>query len=199
MRLPATLRSTRCSTWGQREAPPPAHPRGHAHLHPSHPAPPHRQARSSNPARAGEAVVSELFHKQRSYRRRSIAAGKCPHCGKQSAPFYECQDRRTYKKIFRILARGAKVGAVVKIKSKGRTTWRFPLNPAAWPAERPLKKRRDKRLLPKFGDKPFKYEKLIVELAVLRRKRQRTFTEAEIARDFAALRISASSKMSHNP
>lgn len=37
----------------------------------------------------------------KSYRARLKASGKCPHCGKPCAPFFECPERREYKNAHR--------------------------------------------------------------------------------------------------
>lgn len=41
------------------------------------------------------------MNKQKTYRQKRISEGKCPHCGKSCAPFYECEERREYKRISR--------------------------------------------------------------------------------------------------
>jgi uncharacterized protein YacL (UPF0231 family) len=33
------------------------------------------------------------------YRQKNIAQGRCPHCGELCAPFYECEQRRAYKRL----------------------------------------------------------------------------------------------------
>lgn len=39
-----------------------------------------------------------MTDKQKRYRQKCISEGRCPHCGKPCAPYYECDTRRLYKK-----------------------------------------------------------------------------------------------------
>ena len=36
--------------------------------------------------------------KQKRYRQKCALEGRCPHCGQPCAPYYECDERRAYKK-----------------------------------------------------------------------------------------------------
>lgn len=38
------------------------------------------------------------FNKYQRYRQKCISEGRCPHCGKPCAPYYECEERREYKR-----------------------------------------------------------------------------------------------------
>lgn len=54
------------------------------------------------------------LNKYQRRRRKLVASGRCPHCGKECAPFYECADRRTYKGLCRELQRLVKAGLIKK-------------------------------------------------------------------------------------
>ncbi len=43
----------------------------------------------------------ENMNKHKRYRQKCIRDGRCPHCGKSCAPFYECEERRKYKRLSR--------------------------------------------------------------------------------------------------
>lgn len=45
-----------------------------------------------------------------------VAKGQCPQCGKESAPYYLCFDCRTKARFGRALTRGAKLGALKRVK-----------------------------------------------------------------------------------
>ena len=66
------------------------------------------------------------------YRLRNVTAGKCPHCGKPCAPFYECETRRFAKRLSHALRRLEKAEIVRREPEGG---WIFV-------KEAPLKTRR---------------------------------------------------------
>lgn len=39
--------------------------------------------------------------KHKRYRQKCISEDRCPHCGKPCAPYYECEERRKYKRLSR--------------------------------------------------------------------------------------------------
>ncbi len=44
------------------------------------------------------------------YRVKCQETGKCPHCGKSCAPFYECEQRRFYKRLSYAMKKGVRLG-----------------------------------------------------------------------------------------
>ena len=54
--------------------------------------------------------------KQQRYRQKCISEGRCPHCGKPCAPYYECEVRRLYKSFDYTLTRLVLEGKVEKRK-----------------------------------------------------------------------------------
>ena len=44
------------------------------------------------------AVSQPKFRKNRRYRQTRARGGRCPHCGVKCAPYYECDERRAYKR-----------------------------------------------------------------------------------------------------
>jgi hypothetical protein len=50
---------------------------------------------------------------------RNAKQRRYPHCGQESAPYTECADRRFYKRLVRILNRGAEYGFFVKTYDAG--------------------------------------------------------------------------------
>src|SRR5437660_4138598 len=63
-----------------------------------------------SPKRASD--VCAASEKQKRYRARKVAQGQCPHCGKPSFPYYECEDRRRYKRVHVILRKLVKAGVM---------------------------------------------------------------------------------------
>jgi hypothetical protein len=49
------------------------------------------------------------------YRARMRSSGRCPHCGKPCAPFYECETRRFYKRMLSHLNKAARIGILLKL------------------------------------------------------------------------------------
>jgi hypothetical protein len=62
--------------------------------------------------------MAEL-EKAKRYRARKAAQGQCPHCGKPSFPYYECEERRRYKRTHIILRKLIKRG-VLERRPDGR-------------------------------------------------------------------------------
>lgn len=96
--------------------------------------------------------VKGRYEKNRRYRQKQISEGKCPHCGKPCAPYYECDKRRQYKKMLYSLNRLVIAGHIEQIGGKYR----------ALDNSIPLKKMRvleyntkpdDKRIWPRIGRK----------------------------------------------
>ncbi len=44
------------------------------------------------------------------YRVRCQDQERCPHCGVLCAPFYECENRRRYKRLHYVLKKGVRMG-----------------------------------------------------------------------------------------
>jgi hypothetical protein len=60
--------------------------------------------------------------KQSRYRQKNVSQGKCPHCGKPCLPYYECEYRRSMKKMQRILRRMAGMGMIGTKNMRGKPT-----------------------------------------------------------------------------
>lgn len=74
--------------------------------------------------------------KHKKYRLHNVAKGKCPHCGKPCAPFYECETRRFAKRLSHALRWLEKAGIVRRIvRREPEGGWIFV-------KEAPLKTRR---------------------------------------------------------
>lgn len=98
--------------------------------------------------------------KQKSYRQRCAAEGRCPHCGKPCAPYRECQQRRDYKRIQRVLRRGVQFGMFEKTE-RG---YKLLDGSKSIPSKRSGAEG-DRRIWPKIGDKPFDPEVLVMNAA----------------------------------
>lgn len=62
--------------------------------------------------------------KQTAYRMRQAQAGRCPHCGKPSAPYYECAERRMKKRQLTVLRELRRAGEIVRSGAPGKVaTW----------------------------------------------------------------------------
>lgn len=68
--------------------------------------------------------------KRRGLRQERIAAGQCPNCGKEAAPYYLCADCRLLNSLTRVLRKGERAGAF-RVAKDGRSKRWFPGDPAA--------------------------------------------------------------------
>ncbi len=46
-------------------------------------------------------MTIDKYDRHKAYRERSRVKGRCPHCGKFCAPYYECEERREKKRVAR--------------------------------------------------------------------------------------------------
>lgn len=66
------------------------------------------------------------------YRVKQQEVGRCPHCGKPCAPYYECNDRRFYKRVMSALRKMVRLGIIHSPKAgwfeaiDGRTSLPLP-------------------------------------------------------------------------
>jgi hypothetical protein len=70
--------------------------------------------------------IGDTFLKQKHYRERTRNAGHCPHCGRPCAPYYECEERRAYKRKQRATQEKTR-GAYVRKTEDRRRRVRGPL------------------------------------------------------------------------
>lgn len=104
--------------------------------------------------------------KHKRYRLKCISEGLCPHCGKPCAPYYECDDRRFYRKSNRTLNDLVKLGFLEKTNKNGRNF--FKRSNKSIKIEGRSKgyytKPDDIRHLPRVGKKYIDIERLITEV-----------------------------------
>lgn len=130
-----------------------------------------------------------MMDKHQRYRRKCMAEGRCPHCGKPCAPYAECEERRTYKRISVALRRMHSVGLVKRVKRgvyKGTPKEQFAVF-----VTKVSGRKGDRRFLPKLGAKPTNPEELIMELAVslARKNPDRTITIRQVEEAFGKERL----------
>lgn len=127
--------------------------------------------------------------KHQRYRRKCISEGRCPHCGKPCAPYVECPERRTYKRISVALRRMYSVGLVQRVKRglyKGTPDEQFAVF-----VTKKSGRNGDKRFLPKLGAKPTNPDDLIMSLALslARKSPDRTVTTKQVEEAFGKERL----------
>lgn len=114
------------------------------------------------------------------YRNKNVAEGRCPHCGKSCAPYYECEDRRFYKRSYRILQELVKKGILKRRISATNTVWYKGSNKSIkleGRAKGYFISLDDRRYLPRIGKKYIDM-KAIIEDTIKNQKG--VFTEDEI-------------------
>jgi hypothetical protein len=101
------------------------------------------------------------------YQRRAaslVARGRCPHCGKPCAPYYECGERRLYKKINYHLRRGVQFGTYRKEPGPdGKPRYFIADNSVEVPGKK-CDDPNDTRALPRINDKPIDSCDLVVSV-----------------------------------
>ena len=137
-----------------------------------------------NPMTPDLATLANVYGKQRRYRQRLVAQGKCPHCGKPCAPYYECGERRFYRQINYMLRRGIQAGRF-KIWYDGDTMMIGMGDETKNVTSYARTKDDDRRLLPRFGKRPAETEDIIMEVF---RRESRGLTEDEICTGIATIR-----------
>lgn len=117
--------------------------------------------------------------KRQAYRQRCIEKGLCPHCGQPCAPYYECEKRRSYKRIHSLVVRMVKAGAIIKGPDG------YSMGHGEYPGCKDVLES-DVRLLPRIGKKPITVEQLVIDALL----EIGTFaTEAEITERVVARRL----------
>jgi hypothetical protein len=92
-------------------------------------------------------------NKNRRYRAKCVAEGRCPHCGKPCAPFYECSERRFNQKVRRAL-RGLEAAGAVRIeRTAGKANLIFGTGMANTVVSYNIKPS-DRRYLPRIAMRP---------------------------------------------
>ena len=123
---------------------------------------------------------------RRQYR---IDHGLCPLCGKESAPYYLCEDHRTYQAVGRMMKLMAKRGIV---KDHGRTGYSIPLgwngpdvSEFQWRPRMGELRPGDKRLRPRLGRMPVDLDETLIGIF---REAGRRLTIEEIYEAWGKLR-----------
>jgi hypothetical protein len=133
-------------------------------------------------------------NKYQRYRQKCLREGRCAHCGKPCAPYLECDDRRTYKKINRIMRRLVECGfaervrpGVIKVTPDGQFA---PMVMKRSGADH------DKRLWPRIADMPVSVDALVhaAVLDVAHASANRIFTEAQVEARIADIRCTYSKR-----
>lgn len=104
--------------------------------------------------------------KYQRYKQKCVSEGRCPHCGKPCAPFYECDERRIYKKANRTLQYLVNLGIITKTRhSNGRNTYKGVASSPKLIGRQQgyVTKSTDCRHLPRIGKKYFNVENLIMD------------------------------------
>lgn len=123
------------------------------------------------------------YAKQKAYRARCVGAGRCPHCGEPCAPYAECERRRFYKRIQRVLRRGVQFGTFEKTPRGYKI-----LDQSKEIPSKASGREGDRRKWPKIGDKPVDPEKLIHEVAREIAIKQGVVTEEQVELGIGAMR-----------
>lgn len=119
--------------------------------------------------------------KHQRYRLKCRSEGRCPHCGKPCAPFAECDDRRAWKGVHRVLSRGVKDGIFKK------TAGGYQLKDATIKVVTKVSGRKgDRRFLPKFAYMPTDPEEA-VEWALF----EGPLTEEQIIKKIGQIRVAS--------
>lgn len=131
------------------------------------------------------------MNKYSRYRRKCVQEGRCPHCGKPCAPYYECDDRRAQKRILYVLHRLRKAGLISR-ESHGRgceATWR-KINGADFDSIKTKISGRtgDSRKQPRLNNRPVDSEAIFLEIL---RANSDGLHEHDIFRKFGELRVAA--------
>lgn len=104
--------------------------------------------------------------KYQRYKQKCVSEGRCPHCGKPCAPYYECDERRAYKKSDRALQSLVNLGIVTKTRqSNGQNTYRGVASPPKLIGRQRgyVIKSIDCRHLPRIRKKYFNVKNLIMD------------------------------------
>lgn len=127
------------------------------------------------------------------WRRRMAEQGRCPHCGKPCAPYYECHNRRFSKRINRVLLILEDCGALRREwKGRGHSVLWLSAGKDSGYVGKVSGRSGDKRLLPKIRDKPQTDEDLESIFIAILRDAGKPMTEQEISTEFAKQRLSKS-------
>ena len=122
------------------------------------------------------------MNKYQRYRLKNTAQGRCPHCGKSCAPYYECEDRRLNKKVYRTLNRMVLSGELTQEGDLYKKEKHEP-----WIKIRCLSyntKLEDRRNLPRIGKQYVDLETICVEIL---REAGKPLAAAEIDKRFMAI------------
>jgi len=101
--------------------------------------------------------------KYQKYRKKMVGAGRCPHCGKTCAPYYECEDRRAYKKSNIALQNMVKVGMLFcKKQPDGTNLYKLKNSDIRIVSHKTSDN--DRRNLPRLGKKYINAKKMILDI-----------------------------------
>lgn len=115
--------------------------------------------------------------KNKRWQQKQVESGRCPHCGKPCAPFYECWERRESKKLNRLLKRWVACGFLGKRKD-GHWSIYWVIDQSKSEDIVTYKKSEDDcRDLPRIGKQYFDFDEIFVTVL---EKEGRPMTEKEI-------------------
>lgn len=115
-------------------------------------------------------------------RKRRVAAGLCPECGEEAAPYYLCPSCRFRRLLDRVLSKGERAGV---FRRAGRGMWMIGDRNADFDY-REVTDPADKRLRPRLRGVPVDIER---ELMDIFRREGRPLTEAELVGLWGQLRV----------
>lgn len=100
--------------------------------------------------------------KQQKYCMKQQKRGRCWHCGKICIPYYQCDERSTYKKLLYTLKRLILAGKVEKIGGRYGACNKYPLIKMRCLSYNI--KKTDPRKFPRINGKPVNYIEIIKEV-----------------------------------
>ncbi len=106
-----------------------------------------------------------VLNKYQRYRHKMISQGKCPHCGKPCAPFYECEDRRKRKSMSKLLRRMVWAGILSREIKPGKPTLYSKVEQETKIEYRGRKiSSWDRRFFPRINKKYINIEEICIEI-----------------------------------
>ncbi len=103
------------------------------------------------------------YEKGKRWRQKQIKAGRCPHCGKPCAPFYECDERRNYEKSKKLLNRMVDTGFLKKRREGVFNLYSVDNPNAEMPVTRECRDD-DMRYMPRIGKQYINWDELFVRV-----------------------------------
>ncbi len=115
------------------------------------------------------------MNKYQRYRQKCISEGRCPHCGKPCAPYFECAERREYKRFNYYLGRMVRAGLLSQTKRKTGNLYKMRDSSVEIVF---YDRHTDKRNLPRIGKKYLDIENMILQ--IFKDSPNRSFSVADV-------------------